>query len=122
MPTYAVGVARRVEMTLAAVKLTQAQAARMTGVSPQVLNNFLRRPKGGAGIDVQTALKLCDGLSLTLDWIYRGRCDYLPAKIREAFAQYERELKTQRKRKVTPKPKQDRSNDQRGDDDDFLCV
>jgi len=49
MPTYAVGVGRRVEMTLAAVKLTQAQAARMTSVSPQVLNNFLRRPKGGAG-------------------------------------------------------------------------
>jgi DNA-binding XRE family transcriptional regulator len=91
-------IAVRLKMTREALKLTQAGVCRLTDISIQSWNNIERQKASPA---LETAIKLCDGLGLTLDWIYRGRRDCLPEKIREALTAYERERKVnERKRKA----------------------
>lgn len=71
-------IAARLVMTREALGLNQAEVSRRSGIKPNAYNQYERavgRP------DIDQGNKLCDGLNITLDWIYRGDQGGLPAQI-----------------------------------------
>lgn len=76
--------AARLRLTREALKLSQADLCRITGISPQAWNNA---ETGDAIIGVASALRLCQATGVTLDWVYRGVRTNLPSIIaREIIA------------------------------------
>lgn len=71
-------IATRLAMTREALELSQAEVSRRTGIKPNTYNQY-EMAKGRPNID--HANKLCDGLNITLDWVYRGDQGGLPAQI-----------------------------------------
>lgn len=86
-PTSVDDVAERLRITREALKLTQAELCRRTGIAPNTWNNA---ETGDARIGVDQAMKLCRATGVTLDWIYRGIRLGLPVIILEYLAMQEK--------------------------------
>lgn len=71
-------IARRLIATRLALGLSQAALSRRTGVATNTYNQY-EKEKGRPDLD--NAMRLCDGLGITLDWIYRADASGLPARI-----------------------------------------
>lgn len=77
-PTGLADVQARLKVTREALKLSQAELCRRTGISTQSWNNA---ETGDERISVDNAIKLCRHSGVTLDWVYRGIPALLPADI-----------------------------------------
>lgn len=75
-------ISRRLVVTREALGLSQAQLCRRTGIATNTYNQW-EKGIGRPGLD--QANRLCDGLGITLDWIYRADASSLPAKIADAI-------------------------------------
>jgi transcriptional regulator with XRE-family HTH domain len=87
-------IAARLEATRAALGLSQAALCRRTGIAPNTYNQWKAariRPS------LDEAMKLVDGLGLTLDWIYLGAGGSLPAFVAERIGAYRRRRPRPRK-------------------------
>jgi transcriptional regulator with XRE-family HTH domain len=76
-------IAWRLNATLVALKMTQADLARQCGFDPPRVNNWL---KANARPDIDAAHTICDHLPITLDWIYRGDATKLPGDLQSKLA------------------------------------
>lgn len=68
-------IADRLILTRQAAGLKPAQVCQLTGIKPNTYS-MLEAGNGRPGLD--TAIQLCDGLNVTLDWIYFGETGCLP--------------------------------------------
>jgi len=80
--SYAVQIARRLIATRLALGLTQAELCRRSGVQQSTYNQF---EKAINIISQKQAVRLCEALGLTLDWIYRDDPGALPPKLVQAL-------------------------------------
>lgn len=71
-------IAQRLRLTREALGLTQSALCKMTGIAANTYNQW-EHARGRPELD--KALILCEVLSLTLDWIYRGDPFGLPARL-----------------------------------------
>ncbi len=85
-PTGVAEVAARLQLTREALKLSQAELCRRTGISTQAWNNA---ETADNRIAIDEAIKLCRYSGVTLDWIYRGVRAFLPATIVEEIMRRE---------------------------------
>lgn len=81
-PTTPEQIGDRLRITRAALGHTQATMARLMGSSTdgQAYENY---EAGRRRISVDHALALCASVGLTMDWIYRGNIQSLPAELAE---------------------------------------
>jgi len=79
---YAEQIARRLIATRRALGLTQAELCRRSGVQQSTYNQF---EKAINIISPKQAVRLCEALGLTLDWIYLGDPGALPPKLVQAL-------------------------------------
>jgi transcriptional regulator with XRE-family HTH domain len=87
-PSNVDNVAYRLRLLQAASGLSQAALARMVGITPQAWNNNLT---GDGRIGLDQAMRLCAGLGVTLDWIYRGLANAgLPLPLASKIQEIER--------------------------------
>jgi transcriptional regulator with XRE-family HTH domain len=76
-PTGALAeIGRRLREAREAVSVGQAEFAAAAGIKANTYNQW---EQGKKRPDIAGAAKLCDAHGLTLDYIYRGRVDGLPA-------------------------------------------
>ena len=92
-PTGKAEVGERLRLTRLALKLSQAEICRITGISTTRWNNA---ETGDNRIGIDDAAALCRATGVTTDWIYRGVRVNLPAAILEGLARIE--ASTPRKR------------------------
>jgi transcriptional regulator with XRE-family HTH domain len=71
-------VGQRLEATLGALNIADADVARAIEITPQRWSNYVN---GHRPISVDLAIALCNRYGLTLDWIYRGRIDGLAVSL-----------------------------------------
>jgi transcriptional regulator with XRE-family HTH domain len=95
-PTGTAECAERLSVTLAVLKLTQAQFCRQTGVSTASLNNAIT---GDARIGLDNAILICQATDLTLDWLFRGRRKGLPGEFIEGLVRLDRATKPKKRAK-----------------------
>lgn len=76
-------IAWRLNATLVALDISQAELARRCGFEPPKVNNWI---KGTASPRLDAAHIICDKLRLTLDWIYRGDESNLSGDMQAALA------------------------------------
>lgn len=86
-PTSVEEVAARLKLTREALKLSQADLCRRTGITTQAWNNA---ETADNRIGVDEAMKLCRAFGVTLDWVFRGNRALLPAIILEEIARREK--------------------------------
>lgn len=78
-------VIERLELTRKALKKRPSEFADAAGVARSTYSNW----KNGKGRpELTQALKLCAVYGLTLDWIYRGIMEGLPARVWDAITSY----------------------------------
>lgn len=77
-PRSVPAIAERLRLTREALDLSQSDLCRRTGVAANTYNQW-ENAKGRPGLD--QAMMLCDGLGVTLDWIYFGDPGCLPYAI-----------------------------------------
>ncbi|WP_422363207.1 helix-turn-helix domain-containing protein [Pyruvatibacter mobilis] len=68
-------IAARLRATREALGLSQSDLCKQSGIARNTYNQFesgVRRPS------IDAAIKLCESITVTLDWIYRGVPDGLP--------------------------------------------
>jgi transcriptional regulator with XRE-family HTH domain len=70
--------ALRLRWTREAMELSQAEMARRAGIAAATWNNA---ETGDNKLGLENALKLCQTYRLTLDWLYRGIINDLPAAL-----------------------------------------
>lgn len=78
----AMAIGERLELTRAVLGLTQRSFASEAGV---IESSYSQYKKGTQSPDLESANKLCDRWSLTLDWIYRGDASGLDPDLHEAI-------------------------------------
>ena len=81
-PTSIEEIGERLRITRAALGHTQATMSRLMGSSTdgQAFGNY---ETGERRISIDHALALCAKVGLTMDWIYRGNIQSLPAELAE---------------------------------------
>lgn len=87
-PASTASVAERCVLTREASGYKQAQFAKRVGMSMQAWNNCER---GVNRISLDSAIKVCEGAGVTLDWIYRGISAHLPIEIATEIMRLQRE-------------------------------
>jgi len=85
-------VAARLQLTLEALDLKQAEVAETLGVSLSKLGNWLR---GDTYPNEFLMTLFCDRYGVTMDWLYRGQIYGLPGALADGLA---------RARRGTPAP------------------
>ena len=75
-------VARRLTLARRALGVNQQTFAEGGGLSQPQYNQF---ETGKRRLTLESALKLCDAYSLTLDWLYRGDPSGLPYRLATAI-------------------------------------
>lgn len=88
-------IARRIKLTREALRLTQAEICRRTGISAPAWNNY-ETARGRPDLDPAIAIVRATGVSL--DWIYLGLEAHLPANIVEGIRRLEAEAEMRAKR------------------------
>jgi transcriptional regulator with XRE-family HTH domain len=86
-------VAYRLRITRLASGMTQAQFCRLTGIGQQAWNNY---ESGYRPLTIQPALRLCNALGVTLDWLYRGISAGLPFRLAADIQRVDRDERTPR--------------------------
>lgn len=76
-------IAKRLRATRDALDLSQVALCKAAGIKQSTYNQW-ERGKGRPCLD--DAIKLCDALALTLDWIYFGDASGLPLRIASKIA------------------------------------
>lgn len=71
-------IAMRVNALMLALGYNQVSFAQLIGVSQPALNNYL---KGLRRPDLDVAMSMCAKTGVTLDWLYQGHRETLPAKL-----------------------------------------
>lgn len=71
-------IAMRIDALMRAMRLNQVTFAAMIEVSQPALNNYL---KGLRRPDIDVAMRICAKTGVTLDWLYQGHRETLPAKL-----------------------------------------
>lgn len=74
----------RLKRTREALQLTQAELCRRAGIAPNTYNQWEPKKDGSPPTgrpELDYAIKLCEALGYTLDWIYRGNPVGLPYQI-----------------------------------------
>jgi transcriptional regulator with XRE-family HTH domain len=85
-------IGRRLRLTREAMGMTQAAFCRLIGIDTPQWNNY---EKGLRRISPDPALQLCRVTGVSMDWIYRGIPNQLPADLAAKIARLdERERKT----------------------------
>ena len=85
-PTSKEDIGARLELTREALDLSQAELCRITGIETTRWNNA---ETADNRIGIEDAAKLCRATGVTMDWIYRGVRQNLPAKVLEGLARIE---------------------------------
>ena len=76
-------VGERLANSIAATGQKPADIARLFGVSPQRLSNYMA---GSRPLDVALAMNLSDQFGITLDWLYLGDHRSLPYEMAQKIA------------------------------------
>lgn len=81
-------VAARLQLTLEALDLRQADVAATLGISQSKLGNWLR---GDTYPNEFLMALFCDRYGVTMDWLYRGLIYGLPSAVADGLAKARRE-------------------------------
>jgi hypothetical protein len=83
-------IAYRLALSLEALGVTKSEAAEAIGASPSKIGNWTAHERDALFYpDPYLLGLLCDRYGLTMDWLYRGRMDWLPHVAWEKIVSYQ---------------------------------
>ena len=83
MPIARKTLPRRLQATLDALEVNQADVCKATGLKPNRLSQYM---SGERGLTLDAAVKICDAYGLTLDWLFLADPSGLPVKVHGRLA------------------------------------